>query len=130
MSHPPYRVILRPVLLLLALLPGTALAEVSDKEPTAQLFWAVGLAAGLLCLVFARNRPWLGALVFLPAALWFTSLFLEIHSVDVGPYLLQEQGAAYYVQAYASCAIVFCGLVVGFILHRRRSPSMPIESPR
>ncbi|WP_143745874.1 hypothetical protein [Massilia sp. KIM] len=93
----------------------------SDKEPASSLFWCIGIAAALLCLVTARFKPWLGLLAFLPAALWFTSLFLEIHSPDVGPHLLREQGAVYYWQAYASLFIALCGLLLGYVWHKRRA---------
>lgn len=92
--------------------PTVLLAEVSDKEPNAVLFWQVGLAA---------FRPWLGAICFTPAAIWFTSLFLEIHSPDVGPYLRLEQGDGYYLQAYAAFALALSGLVTGCLWHRRKS---------
>ena len=125
MLYPPDRAVLKPGIFAFALLPGTAFAEVSDKEAATHLLWAVGLTAGVLCLFCARFKPWLGVLVFAPAALWFTSLFLEIHSADVGPYLRLEQGAAYYAQAYAAFAIVLFGLIVGIIWHRRSSVSAP-----
>ena len=125
MLYPADRAVLKLGLFALALLPGSAFAEVSDKEPAVQLFWTVGLVAAFLCLLSARFKPWLGVVVFAPAALWFTSLFLEIHSADVGPYLRLEQGAAYYVQAYAAFAVVLFGLIVGLIWHRQRSVSPP-----
>lgn len=99
--------------------PGSALAEVSDKEPTTHLFWTVGIVAALLCLFGTRMKPWLGAVLFAPAALWFISLFLEIHSSDVGPYLLLEQGVVYYWQAYAAFGAVVCGLAIGYVWHKR-----------
>lgn len=61
----------------------------------------------------------------MPVALWFISLFMEIHSADVGPYLHLEQGTVYYVQAYAAFAVVLFGLIVGVIWHRRRFVSPP-----
>jgi hypothetical protein len=125
MLYPADRAVLKVGLLALALLPGVALAEVSDKEPAVQLFWTVGLVAAFLCLLSARFKPWLGVVVFAPAALWFTSLFLEIHSADVGPYLRLEQGTAYYVQAYAAFAVVLFGLIGGVIWHRQSSLSSP-----
>lgn len=100
--------------------PAVLQAEVSDKEPSAVLFWQVGLAAALLCLFTARFRPWLGAICFAPAAIWFSGLFLEIHSPDVGPYLRLEQGNGYYLQAYAACGLVVSGLIGGYFLHRRK----------
>lgn len=125
MLYPADRAVLKLGLLALALLPGGALAEVSDKEPAVQLFWTVGLVAAFLCPLSARFKPWLGVVVFAPAALWFTSLFLEIHSADVGPYLRLEQGTAYYVQAYAAFAVVLFGLIGGVIWHRQSSLSPP-----
>lgn len=114
-----YRAILAFVSFAILLYPGSAFAEVSDKEPTTDLFWTVGLGATLFCLVGTRIRPWLGAVCFAPAALWFVSLFLEIHSADVGPYLLVEQGATYYWQAYAAFGTVLCGLGIGYVWHKR-----------
>jgi hypothetical protein len=125
MLYPADRAVLKLGLFALALLPGTAFAEVSDKEPAAHLFWILGLTAAFLCLLSARFKPWLGVLVFAPAALWFTSLFLEIHSADVGPYLRLEQGTAYCVQAYAAFAVVLFGLIAGLIWHRQSSVPSP-----
>lgn len=110
----------RAILTLACFYPAALLAEVSDKEPDAILFWQVGVAAALLCLVTARIRPWLGAICFSPAAIWFTSLFLEIHSSDVGPYLRLEQGSVYYLQAYAAFGIAVSGLVIGYYRHRSK----------
>lgn len=121
MLHSTHRALLAHVSFVLLLFPDTALAEVSDKEPTTGLFWAVGLGAALLCLLGARIRPWLGAIFFALAALWFGSLFLEIHSSDVGPHLRREQGAVYYWQAYVAFGSVLCGLVLGYVWHKRLS---------
>jgi len=99
--------------------PTVLLAEVSDKEPSAVLFWQVGLAAALLCFFTARFRPWLGAICFVPAAIWFASLFLEIHSPDVGPYLRLEQGKGYYLQAYAAFALAISGFIAGYLWYSR-----------
>ena len=85
-----------------------------------RFFWQVGLAAVLLCLVTARFKPWLGAICFTPAAMWFTSLFPEIHSTDIGPYLRLELGNGYYLHAYAAFGIAFAGLVIGYLWHRRK----------
>jgi len=75
MLHPSYRAILAQVMVPLLIYPGTALAEVSDKEPTTTLFWTIGIGAGLLCFFGTRIKPWLGIIFLVPAVLWFTSLF-------------------------------------------------------
>ena len=99
-----------------------ALAEVSDKEPSVAFIRELGLTAAILCLVAARMRPWLGSTCFVPVAIWFASLVLEIHSLDVGSYVLVEQGAASCQHTYASLAIVVVvvGLVFGRIWYRHK----------
>jgi hypothetical protein len=106
--------------LLVILYPGTLWAEVSDKEFTVSSFWTVGISAAILCLVCTRIKPWLGMIYFVPVALWFVCLFVEIHSPDVRPYLRLEQGGAYYFQAYAAFASVALGLVAGYIWRQRK----------
>ncbi|MCS0595459.1 hypothetical protein [Massilia agri] len=123
MSYAPDHATSWLLLSALAFIPGTAIAEVSDKEPTISLFWTVGLTAAMLCLFAARLRPWLGVLFFATVAFWFIGLLLEIHSPDVGPYLRLEQGTVYYIQAYAAFAVVLFGLIVGLIWRRRSSMS-------
>jgi len=119
MPSSTYRAILLRVSIAILSYPCSALAEVSDKEPTASLFWTVGIGAALLCLFGTRIKPWLGVTVLALAVLWFVSVFLEIHSSDVSPHLEREQGAFYYWQAYAAFGTVLCGFVVGYVWHRR-----------
>jgi hypothetical protein len=114
-----HRTVLNLACLVMLSYSGIALAEVSDKEPAVGLFWQVGILSALLCLVGTRIRPWLGMLCFVPAAIWFLDLFLEIHSPDVGAHLRLEQGIDYFIHAYAAFAIILCGLVVGYIWHRK-----------
>jgi hypothetical protein len=101
--------------------PGVLMAEVSDKEPIAVLFWQVGIAAAFICLFTARFKPWLGVICFAPAAIWFASLFLELHSPDISLYLRLEQGNGYYRQAYAAFVLAVSGLVAGHLWHRHKS---------
>jgi len=121
MLRPSHRAVLAQLALAIRLHSGAALAEVSDKEPTAGFLWAVGLGTGMLCLLGTRIKPWLGAAIFVLAVLWFISLFAEIHSSDVGPHLLREQGADYYWQAYAAFSVVVGGFVIGYFWRRRIS---------
>jgi hypothetical protein len=118
MLHPAHRALLT-VACLTALYPASAFAEVSDKEPTTTLFWAVGLTAALLCFLLTRLRPWLGSAVFLFALLWFAMLFGEIHSPDISLHLQREQGFIYYLQAYAAFVAVIFGFALGHRLRKR-----------
>lgn len=120
MLHPTHRAILKLVTLMILVYPAAVFAEVSDKAPSADIFWKIGLAAAIVCLVGARMKPWLGITCFVPVALWFTSLFLELHSFDVGPFLRIEQGTAYFLQAYAAFGLALCGLVAGYVWHRKK----------
>lgn len=119
MLHSAHRAILKLSGMAFALMPAAAFAEVSDKEPVTGFIWAVGAVAAFCCLMSARLKPWFGLLLFAPVTLWFISLFMELHSGDVGPHLLLEQGTAYYLQAYAAFGLVMLGLAIGVLWHRR-----------
>ena len=106
--------------LALLIIPSVLFAEVSDKEPTFDLFWKIGLTTAILCLIVARIKPWLGVICWIPAAIWYASLFLEFQSADVGPHLRSEQGYIYFLQAYMSCTLALCGLLAGCVLHHRK----------
>jgi len=119
MLHPSNRTLLTFVWLTTLLYPASAFAEVSDKEPTASLIWAVGLTAGVLCSLLTRIRPWFGITILLPASLWFAALFWEMHLSDVSLHLYREQGSIYYLQAYAAFIAVVCGFALGYRWRRR-----------
>jgi hypothetical protein len=120
MRHSTHRAILNIAVLTVLVYPATVFAEVSDKEPSADLFWKTGLAAAIVCFVGTRIKPWLGIICFVPAALWFANLLMEIHSPDVGPRLRIEQGFAYFLQAYVAFGLPLCGLLAGYAWHRKR----------
>jgi hypothetical protein len=119
MLHYTHRAILKFAFLSVLVYPATVFAEVSEKEPSADLFWKIGLAAAIICLVGARVKPWLGVTCFVPVALWFGILFQEFYSFDVGPHLRIEQGTAYFLQAYAAFGLPLCGLLAGYVWHRK-----------
>jgi len=121
MLHSTYRRVLKLIGLTMSLMPVSVFAEVSDKEPAAGLFWVVGVAAAALCLASARYKSWLGMIVFLPFAIWFLSLFTELHSADVGPYLRAEQGLTYYLQAYGAFGLVLIGLLFGLFWPKKKT---------
>lgn len=104
---------------LMAVYPASAFAEVSDKEPTAGLFWAVGLIGAFLCILLTLARPSLGIVALLLVSLWFVSLFFEIHSSNINAYLQQEQGSIYYLQAYAAFILAIFGSAFGYRWSKR-----------
>lgn len=121
MLHPSHRSVSKEVIVvLLLLMPALAYAEVSDKEPTVLYIWSVGAMAATVCFIGAYYRRWLLALLIPLPLLWFVSLFLEIHSDDVGAALYQEQGFIYYLQAYLSLLLFVLGCGVGWFLNKRQ----------
>jgi hypothetical protein len=102
------------------LAPSAAMAEVSDKEPSLVFVWALGSVASIVCFVGTYFRWRLAPILAALPLLWFASLFMEIHSADVGPHLYAEQGLSYYIQSYLSLAIFMAGLVLGLIMNKRR----------
>lgn len=111
------------VVILLATIcfPGIACAEVSDKTPSLQYIWIVAISSGLVCLAAAYIKRWLLFFVAVFPLVWFVSLFLEIHSPDVGPALLAEAGYSYFVQAYLAIFVVCVLGTVGWLLHKKRT---------
>lgn len=118
MLHSPRRAVSEKIAFCLLFIPGTVLAEVSDKEPSIISVWSVGVTAALVCYFGSRQRRWLAPVLGALPVLWFASLFVEIHSTDIGSYLYAEQGPAYYVQAYLSFTTFVVGLALG--LHRNK----------
>lgn len=104
---------------LLLTCPCIAYAEVSDKEPSFLCIWMTGLGAALLCMLTGRLRRWLVPVAAAFPALWFLSLFLEIHSADVGPALYAEQGGMYYLHAYLALGVMACGAAWGWQYGRK-----------
>lgn len=97
----------------------SAYAEVIDKVPNLALIWGVAIASGIACLLATYYRRWLLILAILPAV-WFLSLFLEIHSPDVGPALLVEAGRSYIAQAYLAGFVVIVLGVLGWVLNAKK----------
>jgi hypothetical protein len=70
-------------------------------------------------MLAGRLRRWLVPVAAALPALWFFSLFLEIHAADVGPVLYAEQGSLYYLNAYLALTAAACGAAWGW-RHGRR----------
>ena len=97
----------------------SAYAEVIDKVPNLSFIWGVAITSGVTCLVATYFRRWLLILTVFPAV-WFSSLFLEIHSPDVGPALLVEAGRSYIAQVYLAAFSVIALGALGWVLNAKK----------
>lgn len=120
MLYTPYRSLFKKVIIALLFLPILAYAEVSDKEPSVLYIWSIGAISAAVCFFGAYYRRWLLAVLVPAPALWFVSLFIEIHSTDVGLALYQEQGIVYYLQAYLSLLLFTFGSGIGWLINGKR----------
>ena len=110
----------RLTLLLLALLPVPALAEVSDKVASIPQLWLTGAFAGVVAFLASRYRVALGA-ILLPVSAFFVFAGLEpIRDPYVGPAIISEQGPIYVVAVYGSTIILLALHVAGLWLGWRR----------
>jgi len=130
---PPHRA-QRTLAVLLLLAPPAAVAEVSDKVPSLGEIWGIATVAAMALLLAARYRPWLLAVALPIALLWFGALLAEIHSADVGPALVREQGVQFVVWADLVGALMMAACVAGWVWRRRarrgRSAAAPPAPPR
>ncbi|OFZ70683.1 MAG: hypothetical protein A2Z01_01210 [Betaproteobacteria bacterium RBG_16_58_11] len=120
MPHSAVRALSKALIVLVTTfyLPS-AYAEVTDKVPTLSLIWGVAIASGAVCFIATYFRRWLLILAAFPAV-WFLTLFLEIHSSDVGPAVLIEAGRGYLVQAYLAALSVAALGILGWILNAQK----------
>ena len=107
--------------LVAAVTPAAALAEVSDKIPALAEVWSIAGIAAVVLLLAMRFKPRLSLLIVPLAALWFTALLLEVHSADVGPAIVREQGTGYVVQVYLAGALAVVAGWIGWWWRRARS---------
>ena len=106
-----------------AVAPAAALAEVSDKVPPLPHVWGVAGIAGLALLLAMRFKPRVSWLIAPVLVLWFTALLLELHSADVGPAILAEQGVGYVVQVYLAGGLAVVAGGIGWRWRKGRSAS-------
>ena len=105
-------------LLLLAILPATAHAEVMDKEPSAGLLGLFTIAACVIAYQAARRFPWSLVLFLSIAGIYFGAVAVETLDPAIGPAIQREAGSFYLALPWLG----ICGTVVGtvFGLWRRR----------
>ena len=96
-----------------------AYAEVMDKLPTLAYIWGVAIISGVICLVGTYFWRWFLLLAILPAV-WFYSLYIELHSPDLAPAILSEAGRSYFTQSYLAGACVIVMTITGWIFNTRK----------
>jgi hypothetical protein len=106
-----------------ALAPAAALAEVSDKIPSLPHLWGIAGIAGLALLLAMRFKPRMAWLILPLLGLWFFTLLLEVHSPDLGPAIVSEQGVGYVVQVHLAGALAATAGWIGWRWRKGRSTS-------
>lgn len=106
-----------------AIAPTAALAEVSDKIPSLPQIWGIAGVAALALLLAMRFKPRMSWLILPLLGLWFTTLLLEVHSADVGPAIVSEQGIGYVVQVYLAAGLAVVAGWIGWRWRKGRSSS-------
>jgi len=111
----------------LASLPRSASAEVSDKVASMQDHWLFAIVLSTLAFALVRWRLWLLG----PAAMLFLfvmSAEWESPGDDIGAAVLQEQGWLYFASLWCSCLLMMSGLVAGALVGWRRLPMVHARS--
>ena len=106
-----------------AVAPAAALAEVSDKIPSLPQIWGIAGIAALTLLLAMRFSPRVSWLILPLLGLWFATLLLEVHSADVGPAIVSEQGVGYVVQVYLAGGLAVVAGWIGWRWRKGRSTS-------
>jgi hypothetical protein len=111
-------------LLLLALLPSVALAEVSDKAPSLTYFAVSTPLIAVAAFVAIRWRVGAGVVATLLAAFLASGNYELLTDPQIGPHLVKEQGQQYLWAAYGSALLIYVVLGAAWLtryLRRRRA---------
>lgn len=95
--------------LLVALVASPAWAEVSDKIQSLEAMWAWAVGFNLAAFLLSLWRSPIGIVVVPVAAFYAWAGHEMVSDPHVGPAILQERGAGYVEQVYASGAVGVIG---------------------
>ncbi|MDQ0511172.1 hypothetical protein [Ancylobacter amanitiformis] len=89
-------------------LPGgsVALAGVAEREPPSAVLWLLVIGIAALSWVMACRRWWLPLAIWVPAALFISSLVADVADPVIGPALREELGLGYILQLDLAGALV------------------------
>lgn len=93
-----------PLAFLLPALP--AYAGVAEREPPAAVLWLLVIGIAALSWVMACRRWWLPLAIWVPAALFISSLIADFADPVLGPAVREELGLGYIFQADLAGALV------------------------
>ena len=109
------------ILLLAAVLPNAAMAEVLDKEFSLPAIAAWALLGTIAAYLSARHRPWLLIVVFAAVGSFFALHLTELTDPFVGPALSSEGGITYVFLSWFGPVAVLVGSALGLAVRKRRN---------
>jgi len=98
------RVVLTVSAFLLPSLP--AYAGMAEREPPAAVLWLLVIGIAAMSWVMACRRWWLPLAIWIPAALFISSLIADFADPVVGAAVRDELGLSYMLQADLAGALV------------------------
>jgi hypothetical protein len=113
----------------IALLPASAVAEVSDKAATIPEHWFFAVPGSLILFLAGRYRWWLGALLAIVPAFLVIGSFEMTRDPDIGPALWREQGLTYFASLWASDLLLLIALCAGIWRGLKREHALSARAP-
>lgn len=85
---------------------STALAGVAEREPPSAAMWLLVVGIAALSWVMACRRWWLPLTIWVPAALFVSTLIADMADPVIGPAVWRERGPGYVLQLDLAAALV------------------------
>lgn len=86
--------------------PSLALAGMAEREPPVPVLYLLVIGAAALSWVMACRRWWLPLAIWLPSALFISSLIADFADPVIGPAVREELGVAYILEADLAGALL------------------------
>lgn len=115
-------------LLLVALLPAIAHAEVMDKEFSLGVVVAWALLGSVGCFASARYRPRLLLLPLILTGGFFAGQLSEVLDPHVGPAIWNEGGLIYVIASWAGPVGLVLAVSLGLFGRRRSRGASPVNN--
>ncbi|WGD29267.1 hypothetical protein AncyloWKF20_16000 [Ancylobacter sp. WKF20] len=86
--------------------PSIALAGMAEREPPVPVLWLLVIGAAALSWVMACRRWWLPLAIWVPSALFISSLIADFADPVIGPAVREELGVLYILEADLAGALL------------------------